>query len=91
MGLVERQKPMAMGQPKEMAKAMRDGGDVKTGKVDFTQVDEDPEVKRLRLNLLALAKRAPLDKITRLPIDLVPEPIRHIVPTIARESAVPSA
>ncbi len=43
---------------------------------------EDPVLRELRLNLLALAKRAPLDKIARLPADLVPEPIRHIVPTI---------
>lgn len=45
---------------------------------------EDPALKRLRLELLALAKRAPLDKISRLPADLVPEPIRHMVPTLPR-------
>ena len=44
--------------------------------------DEDPLLRKLRLNLLSLAKRAPLDKISRLPSDLVPEAIRHIVPTI---------
>ena len=44
--------------------------------------EEDAVLRDLRLNLLALAKRAPLDKIARLPADLVPEPIRHIVPTI---------
>ncbi|EKM51004.1 uncharacterized protein PHACADRAFT_262946 [Phanerochaete carnosa HHB-10118-sp] len=43
---------------------------------------EDPLLRKLRLNLLSLAKRAPLDKISRLPSDLVPEAIRHIVPTI---------
>ena len=43
---------------------------------------EDPTVRDLRLNLLALSKRAPLDKIARLPPELVPESIRHIVPTI---------
>jgi bromodomain-containing protein 7 len=43
---------------------------------------EDPLVRQLRLNLLSLAKRAPLDKISRLPSDLVPESIRHIVPTM---------
>ena len=42
---------------------------------------EDALVKRLRLNLLALAKRAPLDKIAKLPVELVPEHIRGIVPT----------
>lgn len=43
---------------------------------------EDPLMRKLRLNLLSLAKRAPLDKISRLPSDLVPKAIRHIVPTI---------
>ena len=44
---------------------------------------EDPLARNLRLNLLALAKRAPLDTIARLPMDLVPEHIRHFVPTLA--------
>ncbi|KAF8900844.1 hypothetical protein CPB84DRAFT_1847085 [Gymnopilus junonius] len=43
---------------------------------------EDPLIRNLRLNLLALAKRAPLDTIARLPKDLVPEHIRHFVPTL---------
>jgi len=43
---------------------------------------EDPTIRNLRLNLLALAKRAPLDTIARLPKDLVPEHIRHFVPTL---------
>ena len=42
---------------------------------------EDPMLKRLRLNLLALAKRAPLDQIMKLPPELVPAHLRHIVPT----------
>ncbi|KAI9566652.1 hypothetical protein HD554DRAFT_2115469 [Boletus coccyginus] len=46
-----------------------------------TDAEEDPLVKRLRMNLLALAKRAPLDRIARLPVELVPEDIRGIVPT----------
>lgn len=50
---------------------------------------EDPLLRKLRLNLLSLAKRAPLDKISRLPSDLVPEAIRHIVPTI--EPTAPTA
>ena len=44
---------------------------------------EDSLTRNLRLNLLALAKRAPLDTIARLPMDLVPEHIRHFVPTLA--------
>lgn len=48
------------------------------------QESEDPSSKKLRLELLALAKRAPLDKISALPADLVPEPIRHIVPTLSK-------
>jgi bromodomain-containing protein 7/9 len=43
---------------------------------------ENPILRNLRLNLLALAKRAPLDTIARLPKDLVPEHIRHFVPTL---------
>ena len=43
---------------------------------------EDPALRNLRLNLLALAKRAPLDTIARLPKDLVPEHIRQFVPTL---------
>ena len=43
--------------------------------------EEDPLIKRLRMNLLALAKRAPLDMIAKLPVELVPESIRAIVPT----------
>lgn len=43
---------------------------------------EDPIMRNLRLNLLALAKRAPLDTIARLPRDLVPEHIRHFIPTL---------
>lgn len=44
---------------------------------------EDARLRELRLNLLALAKRAPLDKIQRLPAELIPEHIRHYVPTVA--------
>ncbi|KAJ7123878.1 hypothetical protein C8R43DRAFT_1241115 [Mycena crocata] len=44
---------------------------------------ESAVVRNLRLNLLALVKRAPLDTIARLPPDLVPEHIRPFVPTLA--------
>lgn len=43
---------------------------------------EDPLIRRLRLNLLAIAKRAPIDRIAKLPPELVPAHIRHIVPTL---------
>lgn len=43
---------------------------------------EDATLRNIRLNLLALAKRAPLDTIARLPKDLVPEHIRRFVPTL---------
>jgi len=43
---------------------------------------EEPTIRNLRLNLLALTKRAPLDTIARLPEDLVPPHIRHYVPTL---------
>ncbi|KAH7886661.1 hypothetical protein F5I97DRAFT_1807801 [Phlebopus sp. FC_14] len=43
---------------------------------------EDPLLYDLRMNLMALAKRAPLDKIARLPANLVPTNIRGLVPTV---------
>lgn len=53
-------------------------GDVKMEDAD----GENPTLHNLRMNLLSLAKRAPLDKLSRLPAELVPEAIRHIVPTL---------
>ncbi|KAG0696484.1 hypothetical protein DFH29DRAFT_950735 [Suillus ampliporus] len=50
--------------------------------VEEDGVEEDPVAKKLRLMLLALAKRAPLDKIAPLPAALVPAHIRKIVPTV---------
>ncbi|KAF5346868.1 hypothetical protein D9756_010623 [Leucocoprinus leucothites] len=44
--------------------------------------EENATLRNLRLNLLALAKRAPLDTIARLPLELVPEHIRHYIPTL---------
>jgi len=43
---------------------------------------EDAAMRNLRLNLLALAKRAPLDTIARLPLELVPEHIRPCISTL---------
>jgi len=43
---------------------------------------EDAAMRNLRLNLLALAKRAPLDTITHLPLELIPEHIRPCIPTL---------
>ncbi|KAI0367094.1 hypothetical protein BV20DRAFT_970968 [Pilatotrama ljubarskyi] len=51
------------------------------GESESEGADEDPVLKKLRLNLLALAKRAPLDQIMKLPPELVPAHLRHIVPT----------
>ncbi|PFH53620.1 hypothetical protein AMATHDRAFT_54825 [Amanita thiersii Skay4041] len=50
------------------------------------QEEEEPTLRNIRLNLLALAKRAPLDTIARLPKDLVPEHIRRFVPTLGNSS-----
>jgi bromodomain-containing protein 7/9 len=50
--------------------------------MDVDQAEDDPVTKKLRLTLLALAKRAPLDKIAPLPAALVPAHIRKIVPTV---------
>ena len=57
-------------------------GSEKDNVASIKDEDEDPTLQNLRLNLLALAKRAPLDKIARLPADLVPEHIRLYVPTL---------
>ncbi|KAG1719558.1 uncharacterized protein EDB91DRAFT_1180441 [Suillus paluster] len=50
--------------------------------MDVDGAEEDVVAKKLRLMLLALAKRAPLDKIAPLPAALVPAHIRQIVPTV---------
>ncbi|KAI0263548.1 hypothetical protein BC834DRAFT_971243 [Gloeopeniophorella convolvens] len=43
----------------------------------------EPDLEtELRMNLIALAKRAPLDQIARMPPELVPPHLRHLVPTI---------
>lgn len=54
---------------------------VKTESAAAEAEAEDPMLKKVRLNLLALAKRAPLDQIMKLPPQLVPAHLRHIVPT----------
>ncbi|KAI6137327.1 hypothetical protein F5141DRAFT_1080528, partial [Pisolithus sp. B1] len=51
------------------------------GEVSDDGALEEPLTKCIRLNLLALAKRAPLDKIIPPPAELVPESIRGMVPT----------
>jgi len=61
-----------------------DGGDaMDQSEESEVEKKEDARLRELRLNLLSLAKRAPLDKIARLPADLVPENIRRFVPTLA--------
>jgi bromodomain-containing protein 7/9 len=52
---------------------------------------ESTVVRNLRLNLLALVKRAPLDTIARLPVDLVPEHIRQYVPTLTTVAGGPQS
>lgn len=53
------------------------------GKEDAPETEEDALLRRTRLNLIAIAKRAPIEKIAQLPPDLVPPHIRHIVPTLS--------
>ncbi|KZT66277.1 hypothetical protein DAEQUDRAFT_695784 [Daedalea quercina L-15889] len=43
---------------------------------------EDPAMRVLRMNLLGLAKRAPLQAIAPLPAALVPEQLRSVVPLL---------
>jgi len=57
--------------------------------VDAESVSEGGKKERrgdleteLRMNLIALAKRAPLDQIARMPSELVPPHLRRVVPTI---------
>ncbi|KAI0049095.1 hypothetical protein FA95DRAFT_1489827 [Auriscalpium vulgare] len=45
-------------------------------------VDLEALQRELRLNLIALVKRAPLDRIARMPPELVPVHLRGVVPTI---------
>jgi bromodomain-containing protein 7 len=54
----------------EGGKKERRGGDLETLETE------------LRMNLIALAKRAPLDQIARMPSELVPPHLRRVVPTI---------
>ena len=49
---------------------------------DEKDKEEDAAMRKFRLNLLALSKRAPLEKVARLPAELVPMHIRHVIPTI---------
>ncbi|KAH9841089.1 uncharacterized protein C8Q71DRAFT_438871 [Rhodofomes roseus] len=49
-------------------------------KVEST--DEDPAMRALRMNLLGLAKRAPLQAIAPLPVSLVPKALRNVVPLL---------
>ena len=46
-------------------------------------MSEDSLMRRTRLNLIAIAKRAPIELIAQLPPALVPPHIRHIVPTLS--------
>jgi len=48
---------------------------------------EDAAMRNIRLNLLALAKRAPLDTIAHLPLELIPEHIRPCIPTLDASNA----
>ena len=84
-------------QQQQARRAARTGGAGAEGMdvdVDVdVESDSDPEGEKkkerrgdleteLRMNLIALAKRAPLDQIARMPSELVPPHLRHVVPTI---------
>ena len=57
--------------------------DVKPEEEESTGLKERRDLEtELRMNLIALAKRAPLDQIARMPSELVPPHLRHVVPTI---------
>lgn len=53
------------------------------GEADENGVKEQRDLEtELRMNLIALAKRAPLDQIAKIPQELVPPHLRHVIPTI---------
>lgn len=54
-------------------------GEIAPGEADEKERDLETE---LRMNLIALAKRAPLDQIAKIPQELVPPHLRHVIPTI---------
>ncbi|KAI9440279.1 hypothetical protein F5148DRAFT_1258736 [Russula earlei] len=49
---------------------------------EMNAVNERDLETELRMNLIALAKRAPIDQIAKMPSELVPPHLRHIIPTI---------
>ncbi|KAJ7226749.1 hypothetical protein GGX14DRAFT_347386 [Mycena pura] len=52
---------------------------------------ESSDLRNLRLNLLALVRRAPVATIAMLPQDLVPEQLRPYVPTLPSSSVAAAA
>lgn len=66
----------------ELVRRLEEGDGIKFT-TENTSEGEDALVRRTRLNLIAIAKRAPIDRIAHLPPELVPSHIRHIVPTLS--------
>ncbi len=52
------------------------------GEAEENAIKERDLETELRMNLIALAKRAPLDQIAKIPQELVPPHLRHVIPTI---------
>lgn len=52
------------------------------GGADENAAKERDLETELRMNLIALAKRAPLDQIAKIPQELVPPHLRDLIPTI---------
>jgi bromodomain-containing protein 7/9 len=58
-------------------------GDLEPGCADENTVEERRALEtELRMTLIALAKRAPLNQIAKIPQELVPPHLRHVIPTI---------
>lgn len=58
-------------------------GDLEPDCADENAVEERRALEtELRMNLIALAKRAPLNQIAKIPQELVPPHLRHVIPTI---------
>ncbi|KAI9449353.1 hypothetical protein BJY52DRAFT_1192631 [Lactarius psammicola] len=52
------------------------------GEAEENAIKERDLETELRMNLIALAKRAPLDQLAKIPQELVPPHLRHVIPTI---------
>ncbi|KAJ3724842.1 hypothetical protein C8R42DRAFT_662741 [Lentinula raphanica] len=81
----------ALDRQRRTQNALRGENEMKVDTSTNPKVEqEDPVLRNIRLNLLALAKRAPLDTVALLPRELIPERIRHVIPALTASPTVSS-